>query len=152
MQIATPFNALQLWQRPHQHYGSFDLHYPHILRLYADCNPLSSATIYSLQASHLTPVRRLQPRVPLMMVRRCPHILRLYADCNSKDAQNYKMPARILCAGFQTVHTQFTLPRVSTTFRGKNYAYCLDSRTMSCPDLVRTSQLFCGSFRFALHF
>ena len=35
---------------------------------------------------------------------------------------------------------------------GINYAYCLDSRTMSCPDLVRTSQLFCGSFRFALHF
>ena len=102
----------------------------HILRLYADCN----------QKSNWKSKWQL------------PHILRLYADCNSKDAQNYKMPARILCAGFQTVHTQFTLPRVSTTFRGKNYAYCLDSRTMSCPDLVRTSQLFCGSFRFALHF
>ena len=80
------------------------------------------------------------------------YILHLHTSCNSKDIHIYKMPARILCAGFQTVHTQFTLPRVSTTFRGKNYAYCLDSRTMSCPDLVRTSQLFCGSFRFALHF
>ena len=106
-----------------------------------------------LLTSHLTPVRRLQHKMyPPDRKRADTHILRLYADCNSKDVQNYKMPARILCAGFQTVHAQFTLPRVSTTFRGKNYAYCLDSRTMSCPDLVRTSQLFCGSFRFALHF
>ena len=145
MQIATPFNALQLWvQVSLTSYACTQI-----------ATPSSALRLIRLTlSSHLTPVRRLQrPHQHYGSYDlRCPHILRLYADCNSKDAQNYKMPARILCAEFQTVHTQFTLPRVSTTFRGKNYAYCLDSRTMSCPDLVRTSQLFCGSFRFALHF
>ena len=143
MQIATPFNALQLWvQVSLTSYACTQI-----------ATPSSALRLIRLTlSSHLTPVRRLQ-LFQLHELEISPaHILRLYADCNSKDAQNYKMPARILCAGFQTVHTQFTLPRVSTTFRGKNYAYCLDSRTMSCPDLVRTSQLFCGSFRFALHF